>query len=94
MKKITLWYPQQRPAYVFVDEDGEVEVGPTLSPDDVFCDVCNAEIVIRPVPVVGSYALCLDCLNKVEPGWRRQIPRAIQIRWNEQILSFLDDQGE
>jgi len=92
-KKITLWNPPPvRASYIFVDEDGEVEYGPPLA--EVYCDLCNAEIVIRPVPVVGTYALCLDCLNKVEPGWRRQIPRAIQIRWNEQILSFLDDQGE
>lgn len=90
--KITLWYPQERPAYVFFDEAGNVEEeGAPLSADEVYCDICNAEIVVRPVPVVGDYVLCLDCLNKVEPGWRRQIPRAIQIRWNEQILSFLDD---
>jgi len=94
-KKITLWYPTHRPAYVFFDEAGNVEEeGAPLSADEVYCDLCNAEIVIRPVPVVGTYALCLDCLNKVEPGWRKQVSKAIQRAWYEQILSFLDDQGK
>jgi len=94
MKKITLWNPPPvRPAYIITDEDGNIEEeGAPLS--EVYCDLCNAEIVIRPVPVVGTYALCLDCLAKVEPSWQKQVSKAIQIRWHEQILSFLDDQGK
>lgn len=89
--KITLWYPQERPAYVFLDEDGQVEEGPLLSSDEVYCDICNADVIVRPVPMIGSYALCLRCLSEVEPNWQRQVSKTIQRMWHEQILSFLDD---
>lgn len=95
MKKITLWNPPPlRPSYVFVDDDGQIEEGAPLSADEVYCDLCNAEIVIRPVPVVGTYALCLGCLAKVEPSWQKQVSKTIQRAWYEQILSFEDDKGE
>lgn len=95
MKKITLWYPPRvRPSFVFVYDDGQIEEGAPLSADEVYCDICNADVIVRPVPVVGSYALCLDCLAKIEPSWQKQVSKAIQRMWHEQILSFLDDQGE
>ncbi len=61
----TWWTPTRRVAYRIIDWDGNVHVGPTLEADVVFCDVCNALIFVRPVPVTGSYALCPDCFRRV-----------------------------
>jgi hypothetical protein len=51
---ITAWWPAFRPAWTLVTGDGDVEVG----------DLCNAEVTIRPVPMVGSYALCTACFAR------------------------------
>ena len=44
---------------------GEVlEEGPVIA--EVLCDLCNAEVTIRPVPVAwGSHALCPTCFQQV-----------------------------
>jgi hypothetical protein len=62
--EITAWWPAFRPAWMLVTGDGEVEVGDMLGPDDVICDLCNADVSIRTVPMVGSYALCTACFAR------------------------------
>ena len=62
--QVTAWWPTFRPAWTLVTGDGEVEVGDLLGPDEVICDLCNAEVAIRPVPMVGSYALCTACFTR------------------------------
>ena len=62
--EITAWWPAFRPAWTLVTGDGEVEVGDLLGPEDVICDLCNADVSIRPVPMVGSYALCTACFAR------------------------------
>jgi hypothetical protein len=62
--EITAWWPAFRPAWTLVTDDGEVEVGDMLGPDEVICGLCNAEVTIRPVPMVGSYALCTACFAR------------------------------
>ena len=85
MTKITLWMPTPRPPFAVYDEDGSLrEMGPTLSESDVFCDCCNADITIRPAPVLAGYALCLECLTKVAPDWRSRISPKIQESWRQQ----------
>jgi len=59
--EVTAWWPAFRPAWTLLTPDGGVEVGETLGPDEVICDLCNAEVAIRPVPVVGGYAHCANC---------------------------------
>jgi hypothetical protein len=59
--EITAWWPAFRPTWTLVTGDGEVEVGDLLGPEEVICDLCNADVSIRPVPMVGSYALCTAC---------------------------------
>jgi len=86
MAKITLWYPEERPAYTLYTPDG-VEVGPTLSAEEVYCDMCNAHVPLNPAPMIGSYVLCLDCLEKVEPGWRKQVTPLLAMIWREQMAS-------
>ena len=69
--EITAWWPAFRPAWTLVTGDGEVEVGDLLGPEEVICDLCNADVSIRPVPMVGSYALCTACFIRqgfVFPG--------------------------
>jgi hypothetical protein len=63
--EVTAWWPSFRPAWTLVAGDGEVEVGDLLGPDEVICDLCNADIAIRPVPVVGGYAHCADCFARL-----------------------------
>jgi hypothetical protein len=62
-EEVKAWWPEFRPAWVLVAPDGEIEVGDTLGPDEVICDVCNAEVTIRPVPVVNGYARCRRCFG-------------------------------
>jgi len=60
------WYPQERPSYAVMDWDGNVvQEGPTLGPDEVYCDICNAPVFVRPVPALGSYAVCLECFHRM-----------------------------
>jgi hypothetical protein len=57
---VRTWWPNYRPAYVMAFGD-DVETGPTLPPDEVICDYCNASIQTRPVAMVGEDALCPAC---------------------------------
>lgn len=84
---ITLWNPPaERPAYAIYDWDGNlVEEGTLLTEQEVYCDLCNADVIIRPVPVIGSYALCPECLDKVEPNWKEQIHPLVRWVWAKQI---------
>jgi hypothetical protein len=59
--QVTAWWPAFRPAWAIAASDGTLEVGETLGPDEVICDLCNADITTRPVPVVGGYAYCAAC---------------------------------
>lgn len=88
MAKITLWYPEERPSYAIYDWDGNVlEEGPMLTADEVYCDLCNAEVPLNPAPMIGSYVLCLDCLEKIEPSWRKQISPLLEMIWRDQMAS-------
>jgi len=62
--RVAAWWPAFRPAWTLITGDGEVEVGNLLGPDEVICDLCNTEVAIRPVPMVGSYALCAACFAR------------------------------
>ena len=69
--EVRAWWPTERPAWTYtpldenLQEDAEAtEVGPMLGPDEVVCDLCNAPVLIRPVPVVDGYALCAHCLER------------------------------
>ena len=31
----------------------------------MICDVCNADVCVTPVPVVGGNALCPDCFQEM-----------------------------
>ena len=63
--------PKERAAFlaVFADEDDLIAMeGPLLTDAEVICDLCNALVDVRPVPVwkAGSqYALCPDCFRRV-----------------------------
>ncbi len=61
--EVRAWWPEFRPAWVIITPDGGMEVGCTLGPDEVICDVCNAEVTIRPVPVANGYARCARCFG-------------------------------
>jgi len=91
MSKIRLWNPPPvRASYIFVDEDGQVEEeGAPLSAEEVCCDICNADVVVRPVPVVGTYALCLKCLSTVIPEWPLEVNDETKREWEKQLLSLL-----
>lgn len=69
--EVAAWWPTARPAWTLIpldenlQEDTEaVEVGPTLGPDEVVCDICNDLILIRPVPLVDGHALCRRCFSR------------------------------
>lgn len=85
MARITLWKPPaERTAWTLYDLDGNVlEQGPMIS--EVYCDLCNAEVVLRPVPVVDGYALCDHCLPKVVPNWHKQVSPAVLVAWYGQM---------
>jgi len=60
------WTPRERPAYVFYDDWGRVvAVGPSLGPDEVICDFCNALVWVRPVPLIGNMAVCPSCFENI-----------------------------
>lgn len=88
MAKIDLFYPHPRPAYVIYGENGVEEIGPTLGADEVYCDLCNAQTPLDPAPMIGDYVLCLDCLERIEPNWRRQITPLLEMVWCDQIAAF------
>ncbi|GIV65542.1 MAG: hypothetical protein KatS3mg046_802 [Bellilinea sp.] len=95
MAKIDLFHPHPRPAYVLYDEAGFIEeIGPMLSADEVYCDLCNAQTPLDPAPMVNGYVLCLDCLERVEPNWRRQITPLLEIIWRDQMATFGESASE
>uniref|UniRef100_A0A7C4L1Y0 Uncharacterized protein n=1 Tax=Bellilinea caldifistulae TaxID=360411 RepID=A0A7C4L1Y0_9CHLR len=87
MTTITLWEPEERPAYILYYGDVEV-VGPTLAADEVVCDMCLSDLPLRPVPVVDGDALCLECLTKVVPDWQSQVTPLLELIWRTQISEF------
>lgn len=83
---LKLWTPpESRQPYVFVGEDWEIEFGPELGEDEVYCDLCNATILLRPVPVVDGYALCLECLPTIEPKWKELVTPLLKLIWQTQV---------
>jgi hypothetical protein len=49
------------------------------------CDICNVDIAIRPVPLIyGNYAVCLDCLAREYPDWRKRVPADVIAEWERQ----------
>lgn len=83
MTKINLYYPPEvRYSYIIVDENG-AEFGPLLTDREVYCDLCNAEVPLRPAPLIGSYVLCLECLAQIDPGWESQVDPAIVEIWRK-----------
>ena len=58
---LTAWWPVSRLAWTLITSDGEVEVGDVLGPDEVICDLCNAEVANPLVPVLNGYAHCAAC---------------------------------
>jgi hypothetical protein len=62
--EVKAWWPGFRTAWIVVGTREPDEIGPTLGPDEVVCDFCNATIVSRPVPVVNTNALCPECFER------------------------------
>lgn len=88
MKKLTLWYPQQRTSYIIYSPEG-VEIGPTLGANEVYCDLCNATVPLNPAPMVDeSYVLCLDCLDAAVPNWRQQVTPLLILMWEQQMQEW------
>ncbi len=87
MPRIVLWTPpEERPSYAIYDWDGNLlEEGPMLTADEVFCDLCNNFVPLNPVPVIEGYALCLDCLQEIDPKWSEQIPLEVLLVWKWQL---------
>ncbi|MEJ5200642.1 MAG: hypothetical protein WHV66_00300 [Anaerolineales bacterium] len=86
MTKIDLYYPPAvRYSYIVFDDfdDGDVEVGPMLTDQEVYCDLCNVEVPLRPAPLIGSYVLCLECLGQIVPDWYSQVDPAIIDIWQQ-----------
>lgn len=82
---VDLYYPpESRYAYILVDENGDMEVGPMLTDQEVYCDLCNVEVPLRPAPLIGSYVLCLECLGQIVPDWSSQVDPAIIDIWRKQ----------
>jgi hypothetical protein len=91
---IVLWNPPpSRTSFVITawdDEDGDSEkvIGPELTDEEVFCDLCGATVPLRPVPLAwGTHALCPECLIEVEEWWRNISPTVL-LAWHYQILDF------
>lgn len=89
MGRLQLWHPpEKRTSYVLYDENGlAVDVGPTLSAEEVFCDFCNADIILRPVPTLDEWTLCEKCMERLCPDWRSEIPLVVQLTWAVQLLA-------
>jgi hypothetical protein len=62
---VRVWWPGFRPGWSILTVNGDLAKGDLLGPDQVICDVCNTQIVIRPVPVVDGYARCADCFARL-----------------------------
>jgi len=86
-EKITLWMPVSRPSYIMYEAGNVVEVGMTLTADEVYCDLCNAVVPLRPVPVVRGYALCLECLDQLVPDWHKLVDQVVVEEWRRQLES-------
>lgn len=57
----TWWTPDDR-LFMVYGEDGHIAYAETIPAEVAICDLCNGDILVRPVPVVwGDYALCPDC---------------------------------
>lgn len=68
--RVVAWWPKPRSAWTIWMGD-EMESGRMLGPEEVVCDLCNDAVLIRPVPVVDTYALCAGCFARsglVFPG--------------------------
>jgi hypothetical protein len=62
----TWWTPPvNRPAYILHTDGGKIEEGISIPDDFVICDICNATISLRPVPLLyTSYATCPVCFQR------------------------------
>lgn len=91
---LQLWDPPElRPSYVIAwyGDDGveDVEEGDLLTQDEVFCDLCNEYVPIRPVPVLfGTYALCVECLSRYVPDWEDRVDKAVLASWEKQLAEW------
>lgn len=70
--------------------EATVIVGPAPDDDAAWiCDLCNETILTRwgyepfPVPQLGSYALCLDCMTRIAAAEGRE-------RWGDYICTCPD----
>jgi hypothetical protein len=72
--EVKAWWPGFRAAWIVVGAHEPEEIGPTLGPDEVVCDLCNATIVTRPVPVVNTDALCPKCFERTGLPFPGSIP--------------------
>jgi hypothetical protein len=79
---IKAWWPTERPLVIISDLDGSnAQCLGRLGPSEVICDLCNAEVRIRPVPIVGNDALCKDCFKQTRLPWPGGItPYAVEPR--------------
>jgi hypothetical protein len=67
---IKAWWPTERPLVIISDLDGSnAQCLGRLGPSQVICDLCNAEVRVRPVPVVGNDALCRACFQRTGLPW-------------------------
>ena len=80
---IELWFPTDREFAIY---GGGKKVYSSIVPaSEVICDICNADVAIRPVPLIyGSYAVCLDCLAREYPDWRERVPVDVIAEWERQ----------
>ncbi|MEJ5200594.1 MAG: hypothetical protein WHV66_00060 [Anaerolineales bacterium] len=80
---IELWNPTERTGKII--SNGEEAYRWTLRADEVYCDLCNATVLLRPVPVISGYALCLRCLAEVVPNWALKVPVEVMKQWLSEI---------
>lgn len=84
--ELELWYPESRPAYIIYNGDtNTLEEGPSLSADEVYCDLCNADVPLNPAPMVGGNVLCLECLSSFVPDREEQATPLLQRIWQMQM---------
>lgn len=84
--EIGLWMPRPRTVGVY-DLTGKVIYEYQLDENTVVCDLCNANITIRPVPTIveGHYAVCLECLKREVPDWWQKVKPWVINTWFEQL---------